>query len=162
MVGPPASGKSTFCEDFFADYERVNQDTLKTFAKCKKAAKGMIQNGKSVVIDNTNGSVEVRLTPLSDTQIRRKWIDLASELKVPIRAVVLDVAKPLAEHLNAFRSIGLSGDGRYVPTVAINMFFSRYKTPKKEEGFQRIDTVPFIPKSFTSKEEEDFFYSVTY
>ena len=157
MVGPPASGKSTFCEDFFADYERVNQDTLKTFAKCKKAAKGMIQNGKSVVIDNTNGSVEVRIA-----QIRRKWIDLASELKVPIRAVVLDVSKPLAEHLNAFRSIGLSGDGRYVPTVAINMFFSRYKTPKKEEGFQRIDTVPFIPKSFTSKEEEDFFYSVTY
>lgn len=112
MVGPPASGKSTFCEDFFADYERVNQDTLKTFAKCKKAAKGMIQNGKSVVIDNTNGSVEVRLTPLSDTQIRRKWIDLASELKVPIRAVVLDVSKPLAEHLNAFRSIGLSEIGR--------------------------------------------------
>ena len=98
----------------------------------------------------------------SDRQTRKKWIDLAAELKVPIRAVVLDVSKPLSQHLNAFRSIGLSGDGRHVPTVAINMFFSKYKAPMKEEGFQRVDTVPFIPKSFDSKEEEEFFYSVTY
>lgn len=162
MVGPPASGKSTFCEDYFADHERVNQDSLKTFAKCKKAAKGAIQNGKSVVIDNTNGSVEVRVSPLADKQTRKKWIDLASEVKVPIRVVVMDVSKPLARHLNGFRSIGLSGDGRRVPSVALNMFFSKYKVPKKEEGFQRVDTVPFVPKPFASKEEEEFFYSVTY
>ena len=43
LVGPPASGKST----------------LKTIAKCIKAATTSLKSGNSVIVDNTNGNKEV-------------------------------------------------------------------------------------------------------
>jgi len=41
LVGPPASGKSTFSNKYLVPngYERINRDTLKTVVKCKAAAK---------------------------------------------------------------------------------------------------------------------------
>lgn len=59
LVGPPASGKSTLCDTFFSDYIRINQDTLKTIAKCIKAATTSLKSGNSVIVDNTNGNKEV-------------------------------------------------------------------------------------------------------
>lgn len=60
LIGPPASGKSSLCETYFRDYERVNLDTLKTFRKCQLKAVAALKKKKSVVVDNTNGSVSVR------------------------------------------------------------------------------------------------------
>ena len=37
FVGSPGSGKSTFWRTYLSSYERVNNDTLKTHAKCIKA-----------------------------------------------------------------------------------------------------------------------------
>lgn len=34
FVGAPGSGKSTFWSNYLSDYVRVNNDTLKTAAKC--------------------------------------------------------------------------------------------------------------------------------
>lgn len=58
LVGPPASGKSTIV-NIFKDYERINQDTLKTKSKCITTCKSAISSGKSVIIDNTNKDVAV-------------------------------------------------------------------------------------------------------
>ena len=59
LIGSPASGKSTFSKNYFCNYVRINQDTLGTIRKCEKMASKMLESGKSVVIDNTNGSVKV-------------------------------------------------------------------------------------------------------
>lgn len=59
LVGPPASGKSSLCETYYRDYERVSQDVLKTLRKCQLKAIGALKMKKSVVVDNTNGSVSV-------------------------------------------------------------------------------------------------------
>ena len=56
LVGPPASGKPTVCDSLFPEYVRINQDTLKTIAKCIKAATTSLKSGHSVIVDNTNGS----------------------------------------------------------------------------------------------------------
>jgi bifunctional polynucleotide phosphatase/kinase len=61
-IGFPASGKSTFAKKYFVSkgYVHINQDTLKTKAKCIKATEEALKNGKSVIVDNTNPSAKVR------------------------------------------------------------------------------------------------------
>ncbi len=39
LVGPAASGKSSYCAQQLPGHTRVNQDTLKTLDKCKKVAR---------------------------------------------------------------------------------------------------------------------------
>ena len=39
LVGPMAAGKSTYCVTHYPTYTRINQDTLRTLEKCRKAAK---------------------------------------------------------------------------------------------------------------------------
>ena len=61
-VGFPGSGKTTLVETYLvpAGYTWVNRDTLKTQAKCLKAAREALAAGKSVVIDNTSPAARTR------------------------------------------------------------------------------------------------------
>lgn len=97
MVGKPASGKSTFTEKHFVtnNYVRVNRDTLKTMPKCIKAVREALKNGKSCVVDNTNPSIDSR----------KPFIDIAKELKIPVRCFILEIDSELNEHLNIFREV---------------------------------------------------------
>ena len=89
-VGGPGSGKSTFVTKFLPKYFRVNNDTLKTKEKCMKVCKELLVDGKSVVIDNTNPTADVR----------KRYIDIAKSLKIPIRALYFDVPKDTCIHNN--------------------------------------------------------------
>jgi len=60
MVGCPGSGKSTFTKNHLKNYNRINRDTLKTMNKCLDAAERYMKNGKNVVIDNQNHTIEHR------------------------------------------------------------------------------------------------------
>lgn len=60
FVGSPGCGKSTFWQNYLSSYVRVNNDTLKTPEKCMKVCKESLVAGKSVVIDNTNPTQDVR------------------------------------------------------------------------------------------------------
>lgn len=60
MVGAPGSGKSTFVTSRLANYVRVCNDELKTKEKCMKVCREALAEGKSVVIDNTNPTADVR------------------------------------------------------------------------------------------------------
>jgi len=147
LIGRPASGKSTFCQNYLIGYERVNRDSLKTMPKCEKAARQFLEKGISVVIDNTNPS----------TDSRANFISIAKELKVPCRCFNLKktIDKELNEHLNLFRERLV--DVRRIPDVAYRSFDSKYEEPTKNEGFSEIYDINFVPKFKSEKDKELFF-----
>ena len=54
LIGIPASGKSTFCNEYFPEFVRINLDTLKTRNKERLLIESCFADGKSFVVDNTN------------------------------------------------------------------------------------------------------------
>lgn len=146
FCGPPGAGKSTFYWRYLKPlgYERVNQDLLRTKDKCLKAAKEHLEEGDSVVVDNTNADPDTRI----------QWIELANKHKVPIRCVWFRTPMPVAKHNDAVRFLNreLNPEARdSLPQLAFNSFSSRFKAPKKSEGFQDVVEVDF---AFRGTKEE--------
>eukprot|EP01079_Euglenida_sp_SAG-EU17-18_P011020 gene11020-2003_t len=157
LVGLPASGKSTFTKRHFEPYGyvRVNQDICKTRQACiamteKLIASGPVTRGmadkqpvntarvhqdpgRSVVVDNTN----------PDPQIRKLYVNIAKEHKVPVRAHHLATPEEVAKHMNQFRMMDTNGAVRRVPAVGFNVFKSKYVPVSKDEGFDQVTEVPF-------------------
>jgi bifunctional polynucleotide phosphatase/kinase len=132
MVGSPASGKSTYVNTYLKQYKRVNQDTLKTKAKCLKTAEAYLKSGESVVIDNTNPSVEAR----------KVYIDLASKYNATIRCVRFDHSMKLAEHNSGYRNFKTNNKTDVIPVIVFRVFNKNYVEPTHAEGFDSIDVVP--------------------
>ncbi|KAI0008953.1 PNK3P-domain-containing protein [Xylariaceae sp. FL0662B] len=138
FCGPPGAGKSSFFWRHLKPlgYERVNQDTLKTRAKCFKAAAEFLDSGNSVVIDNTNPDVDGR----------KEWVELAKKHNVPIRCVWFNIPKALCEHNDVVRALNkpLNPEARAaLPALAFTGYFSRFRTPQVKEGFQDVVEVEF-------------------
>lgn len=135
LVGKQASGKSHLCENYFVPngYQRINRDTLGTVAKCEKVARETLKAGKSVIIDNTNPSIEDR----------KKFIEIAKELSIPVRCLVMNTPDVIIEHMNLFRERTIA-NSRRIPQVAYNMFNKKFQEPNKSEGFSDIVKVDFV------------------
>jgi len=144
MVGPPASGKSTFTKKYFepAGYVRVNRDTLKTQAKCKQAVRDAFTEGLSVVVDNTNGSLDGRA----------EYIALAQDKGVPVRCFVFKTSPELCEHLNYVRVRETNGAVRRIPDVAYRTYNKNFEEPTTSEGFSEVRQIEFVP-DFRGDEE---------
>jgi bifunctional polynucleotide phosphatase/kinase len=149
MIGPPASGKSTFSERYFVPhgYERVNRDTLGTAAKCLKVAKDTLDEGVSVIIDNTNPSVSGR----SD------YINLARSQNIPVRCFYFQTSLELAAHLNYVRVRETGGKVRRIPEVAYKMYKKNFEPPTTEEGITEIIEIDFHPDFNGDAKLERFF-----
>ncbi|RYO96191.1 hypothetical protein DL765_011672 [Monosporascus sp. GIB2] len=138
FVGPPGAGKSTFYWRQLKPlgYERVNQDVLKSRARCLKVAAELLAGGQSVAVDNTN----------PDPDGRREWVELARRHGVPVRCVWFRVPPALCEHNDAVRALNKSMNPEAraaLPKLAFNGYFARFKEPKAEEGFQDVVEVEF-------------------
>lgn len=131
IVGSPASGKSRVCRKYLTNYSRVNQDELKTFNKCYKCAKKYLDEGKNVVVDNTN----------KDAITRGKWIKLAQEYNISIDCIYIKIVKNMAIHFNKFRN--LSNPKKPVPDIAIHTYFKYLQEPSFNEGFRDIITLRY-------------------
>ncbi|KAJ4400513.1 DNA kinase/phosphatase Pnk1 [Didymella pomorum] len=123
LVGSPGAGKSSFYWKHLQPlgYGRVNQDILKTREKCVKAATALIEEGTSVVVDNTNADQDL---PQHATGLLASVNGIAEN-------------RPRA-------SIGTNPENRtMLPKLAFTSFASRFRTPKLDEGFKEIVTVDF-------------------
>lgn len=127
---------------------RVNNDTLKTPAKCLEVAKESVIAGKSVCIDNTNKSKANRLD----------FIKLAKEYKLPVRAVFFEMEKLICLKNNQMRK-----DNQHrlhfsnkVPKIAIHVWFKNLEVPEMSEGYDDIVTIGFLEKFENEKDEETY------
>lgn len=127
FVGPPASGKTSYFRRHFAPrgYVHINQDTLKTRDKCIKAAEAALQDGQSVVIDNTN--------PKRATREEYKKITLYASAR--IRFVLFDLPRDHLEHNNLVRAHAMPSEQRErIPAVAFSSYFKSLEKPDESEG----------------------------
>lgn len=112
---------------------RLVQDTLKTKARCLKAAKAALQAGRSVVVDATNRDVKTRKAwvQLAEEHVRRAWAAVGAgggvtahsipPQNVPARAIVFKVSKEQCFHCNEFRFCDPhTDDRRKVPAMVIH------------------------------------------
>ena len=128
FVGLPAAGKTTFYrERLSTTHEHVSKDTMRNVRRPGKRQEEMIANalarGRSVVVDNTNASVEAR-------------------------APILEVARAHNAHLTAYYFPSEAADAlrrnrnrrrsSRVPDVAIFVAQKQLTAPSFSEGFDRI------------------------
>ncbi|CBX91860.1 hypothetical protein LEMA_P045660.1 [Plenodomus lingam JN3] len=140
FCGSPGAGKSSFYWKHLQplNYGRVNQDILKTREKCVRAATTLLEQGTSVVVDNTN----------ADPETRAIWINLARKLKIPIRCVLFTAPVQVCQHNDAFRASNIGQETnpekrKMLPQAAFSGFASRYREPTRSEGFADIITTAF-------------------
>lgn len=159
MVGSPASGKShaatRVVDGTDGDYVRVNQDTLKTLAKCLRATERALADGKSVVVDNTN----------RDVATRAKYVNVAEKNDAVCRCAWIQTTKEESFHLNALRgAVGAAdgGDRRTVPDVVVHGYYKNLAEPSAaKEGFREVVEIPFVPGPFPSVERKEAFFRFT-
>ena len=135
MVGVPGSGKSTFAKKYIVPhkYGIINRDTSKTIPKCLKECQRYIYNGMSVVIDNTNPTVEAR----------EKFMSLAKANGYTCRCIIMDTDVSLAKHNASYRHYMSGGAIDSIPDIVYNTYKKKYEPPTTKEGFTDIQTVKF-------------------
>lgn len=147
LVGFPGAGKSFLAENHFAPlgYVVANRDTVGTWQKCVSILEKSVQEGKHVLIDNTNPDVESR----------KRYITAAKKMNIPVRCFILNVTKDHSRHNNKFREFS-GADHSKVSDMIYHSYGSKYEEPSLAEGFEDIVRVNFVPK-FRTKEDEEFY-----
>jgi predicted kinase len=138
LVGLQASGKSTFFrERFAATHEHVSKDLFPNNRNRNGRQAQLIEDalgtGTSVVVDNTNPTVEDR----------RTLIELGRRFGARIVGHYFDSTVRECIERNRLRA----GRAR-VPDVAIYTTASRLVPPSYSEGFDRLFRVRLIASSF--------------
>ncbi|MEA2336721.1 MAG: hypothetical protein QOE82_728 [Thermoanaerobaculia bacterium] len=131
FIGLPASGKSTYYRDHFADtHVHVSKDAM---PKTKRSDAVMVMQieaalaaGKSVVVDNTNPSIDVR-APLIALGRRHGARIIAYYFDTEVKTVLA-------------RNRQRQGIAR-VPDVAIFATRKKLVPPGMEEGFDEVVVV---------------------
>ena len=131
LVGLQGSGKTSFYrERFAATHVLVSKDLFVHNRNRARRQRQLIEealaSGRSVVLDNTNPTVEDRAEPIS--QARAHGARVLGFVFVP------DVAAALE------RNRRREGRAR-VPDVAIHVTAARLRLPTPEEGFDALFTV---------------------
>jgi bifunctional polynucleotide phosphatase/kinase len=140
MVGPPATGKSTFCKTILSEYQHITKDDFKYSKDYKKAISDSIKQDKKIVLDNTHGTKiaideSIGLLPNNADYI-----------------IVLRYAnKEISFYLNDYRYYITKNADRYLPDVAIHTWYKRFENPndcKLPDGTKCFDNkvieIPFL------------------
>ncbi|KAJ0228903.1 Transcription factor bHLH140 [Hirschfeldia incana] len=138
LIGPPGSGKSTFCDSVMKSpqrpWSRICQDIISngkagSKAQCLKSALESLKEGKSVFIDRCN----------LDREQRSEFIKLGRGGGGPqVHAVVLELPAQVCISRSVKRS-GHEGNlqgGR--AAAVVNKMLRTKELPKLNEGFSRI------------------------
>jgi predicted kinase len=136
LVGLQGSGKSTFYRAHFAaTHVLVSKDLLRNNRRPRRRQMQLVeealQEGRSVVVDNTNPTIEDR-APLIDLA-RRHGADVVGVYFVPQLDACLE------------RNRSRTGRGR-VPDKALYITLNRLHPPTLGEGFDRLYRASVAPE----------------
>ena len=136
LVGLQGSGKSTFYRTHFAaTHALVSKDLLRNHRRPGRRqmqlVEAALQGGRSVVVDNTNPTIEDR-APLIELA-RRHGADVVGVSFVPDLDACLE------------RNRGRTGRGR-VPDKALHITLKRLQPPTLVEGFDRLYRASVAPE----------------
>lgn len=148
IMGRQGSGKSTISKTIlstpgYKNYVYINQDICKTKQKCHKLAKTTLENGGSLLVDNT----------LPDRKSRKEYIDMAKQYgkNVYITIYNIDMPEKLSKHLNYYRVQSSTGKEKLIPEIAYRIYNKKYEEPKEDEGINKIINIPFVYKNKNNK-----------
>jgi predicted kinase len=135
LIGLPASGKSSFFRARFAGtHEHVSGDLLRhggdSRRRQREHVEASLRRGASVVIDNTNATVEARA----------RWLALGRSLGARLVGYYFEASVRDCLARNRQRP-----DPDRVPDVAIHVVAARFQTPTLEEGFDELSRVRLLP-----------------
>lgn len=114
LVGAPGSGKSTLALQMFPSYTVASKDLSKN--KDLQVVHTALVQAQSVIIDNTNPSIESR----------KPYLELAKELGVKTRIVSLSTPIEVCKARNSQRE-------KPVPSIVYNVYKSKYEEPTEVE-----------------------------
>ncbi len=127
LIGIPASGKSTFCKDYFyKTHLRLNLDMLKTRHREKLLIQAFLEAKQPFVVDNTNPTVEDR----------KKYIEFAKEHKFRVVGYYFepDYEESISRDANRV--------GKEVVTEkGIRSVLKKLQIPSFDEGFDELKVV---------------------
>jgi bifunctional polynucleotide phosphatase/kinase len=120
MVGYPASGKSFIAQMIHHryNYEIINQDTQKTKSKMLKLFHSLVEQNKSIIIDNTNTTPEIR---------KQFFVDGYN-----MKCIFVNSPMYIIKHNNMFRCFK---ENIYIPEI---VYKKKLIEPTKKEGFNEI------------------------
>ncbi|CRH00727.1 bifunctional polynucleotide phosphatase/kinase, putative [Plasmodium relictum] len=154
LIGPPGCGKTFLCKNYFSDFIKINLSELKTKKKCLEVLKESIIQGKSVIMDNGNRSVNDRAIYINEAKKINK--------NIKIEAIYFNYPKDLVFHLNTFKLItDKSNEIIDIPTIAIHSFYKYIEEPSPKENFDKItilDEKNFLPSNFENSEQKKLFF----
>jgi predicted kinase len=139
LMGLPASGKSTFCRERFANtHETVSKDAMPRTASKESRQRALVsaalRTGRSVVVDNVNA-----------TRAARAW--LIEEAHAHAGRVIGYFFETTAKECLE-RNKTREGVAR-VPAVAIHASAKRFEPPDPSEGWDALYRVRLYSGGFT-------------
>ncbi|KAJ9071523.1 hypothetical protein DSO57_1036089 [Entomophthora muscae] len=135
IVAPPFAGKSFLCKEFvekFKNWVTINQTELGGLRRrCIQAAKATLADGKSVLIDRCNISVEQR----------KYWIDIGKEFDIPVDCIELtrtrkefkEIMKQVTHEVGQVLQSPAANNAE-----RLNQFLAEYQAPTLDEGFSKV------------------------
>ena len=152
MIGVQGSGKSTIASQWlgkaYPNYVVLSNDKLGGRDRTIAALKSNLKSGNSCVIDNTHVDVEAR----------RKFLEVVKEFKYPVRAFVMTTTFDHAKHNNIFREIiDTSKEHAKIGEPLLHQFKNKYQAPTKEEGFDEVVKVNFVPEFSYEQHRQIYF-----
>jgi bifunctional polynucleotide phosphatase/kinase len=129
MVGYPGSGKSVISNKIKneLDYKIISQDECKTSKKCISLYKKLVKTNQSIIIDNTNPTVENRKQYL-DNNLYKICLNMITSMEISM-------------HNNKYRNYISNNKKKRVPKMVYYMYRKKYVKPTIKEGFDKIINV---------------------
>lgn len=144
LIGFPASGKSSIVKKYFNGdkFGIINRDTLKTMKKCLKSTYSLINEGKNIIIDNTN----------PDKKTRSEYLKIAEKKKIKKIAIHIKTSFNHSMHNNYFRHFNMKKTK--IPTIAYNLYKKKFEEPTIGE----FDEIYEITPNFKLDDNYNYYY----